>query len=255
MDRLPFHPHQGDSPLLARKDVRDSWTFLQRLDPWVLERQMELTAIPAPPFQEEARGKRVAELFRECGLRQVHSDEVGNVVGLLGDDRQSTPGEGQDHRPFILSAHLDTVFPPGTVVTPRVEGDHIHAPGIGDDGRGLAALLALAKVATNIPLLLPYPLLFVATVGEEGPGNLRGVRHLLSGSEGSGPPSGFISLDGFGLDRIINKGVGSTRLRLLMRGPGGHSWADFGRPNPMHSLAQVVARAQALGSRPQRNTN
>jgi acetylornithine deacetylase/succinyl-diaminopimelate desuccinylase-like protein len=223
-----------------------AWTYLRSIDAWVLDRQMELTAIPAPSFGEEARGRRMAELFVEAGLRDVRTDDVGNVLGCLCTDDNSKSEKASAERPLILSAHLDTVFPPGTDVTPRREGDRIEAPGICDDGRGLAALLAVARVLKEVHSPLPFPLLFVATVGEEGPGDLRGVRHLLDKTvEGSGP-AGFISLDGIGLDRVINRGVGSTRLRITLRGPGGHSWTDFGLPNPIHALGRIVAQAQAL---------
>jgi acetylornithine deacetylase/succinyl-diaminopimelate desuccinylase-like protein len=216
-----------------------------------LERQIEITSIPAPSFKEEARGKRMAELFREVGLQDVVIDEVGNVLGWYPgrwcSNRQKRAGAAPaEHPPLIISAHLDTVFPEGTDVTPKREEGRIRAPGISDDGRGLAALLALARVMVDVTLTLPQPLLFVATVGEEGPGNLRGVRHLLAHRSGKIQGCGFVSLDGVGMDRIIHRGVGSTRLRLSLRGPGGHSWTDFGRPNPIHHLGRMVSRAGSL---------
>jgi acetylornithine deacetylase/succinyl-diaminopimelate desuccinylase-like protein len=148
--------------------------------------------------------------------------------------------------PLVLSAHLDTVFPAGTDVALRREGPRILAPGISDDGRGLAALLALARVLTETGVPVTRPLLFLASVGEEGAGNLRGVRHFFSSRSWNPPPFGFISLDGVGLDRIIHRGVGSLRLRVTARGPGGHSWTDFGKPNPIHLLGVIVAGFQKL---------
>ena len=214
---------------------------VQELDPWTLDRQMELTAIPAPPFGEGPRGERMAELFREMGLVGIRTDKAGNVLGEMPHGRSP----GATH-PLILSAHLDTVFPPGTDTHPRRDGKTIRAPGIADDGRGLAALLTLARVLTESTLPLPSPLLFAATVGEEGMGNLRGVRHLFS-EEGAGfGAQGFISLDGVGLDRIIIRGVGSTRLHITAHGPGGHSWTDWGTPNPIHALGRAVAEAQSM---------
>jgi len=179
----------------------------------------------------------MAELFGQVGLAGVRVDEVGNVLAefpaALG-------------APLIVSAHLDTVFPAGTDVTPRVANEIILAPGIADDGRGLAALLALARVLSELRPELGLPLLFVATVGEEGIGNLRGVRHLFrEGGPGAGA-RGFISLDGVGLDRIINRGVGSTRLRITLRGPGGHSWTDWGLPNPIHALGRIVTHLEEI---------
>jgi acetylornithine deacetylase/succinyl-diaminopimelate desuccinylase-like protein len=153
---------------------------------------------------------------------------------------------GASGHPFIVSAHLDTIFPAGTDVSPRREGGLIRAPGIADDGRGLAALLALGRVFRELEISLPYPLLFVATVGEEGAGDLRGVRYLFRPEELGGDVAGFVSLDGVGLDRIVTTGVGSRRLRLTVRGPGGHSWTDFGAPNPVHILAAIVARTRTI---------
>jgi len=213
--------------------------FLLQVDDWVLERQKELTAIPAPPFGEGPRGRRMAELFQELGLIAVEEDQEGNVLAEL-------PGHPAGTNPLIVSAHLDTVFPPGTDVTPQGSGEVIRAPGIADDGRGLAALLALARVLNELSLPLSVPLLFVATVGEEGTGDLRGVRHLFRKGGKGATARGFISLDGVGLDRVINRGVGSTRLRIRVRGRGGHSWTDWGIPNPIHALGRVVAGMEEL---------
>ena len=219
-------------------EMEEARALLYELDPWVLERQMELTAIPAPPFGEGPRGERIAELFREMGLVEVRTDEVGNVLAEL-------PGGGSGN-PFILSAHLDTVFPPGTDVTPHVSDALIRAPGIADDGRGLAALLALGQVFSRLSLPHPSPLHFVATVGEEGLGNLRGVRHIFRNGGTFSDARGFISLDGVGMDRIITRGVGSIRLRIDLRGPGGHSWTDWGLPNPIHTLGRIVTGLEDL---------
>ncbi|MGW8265935.1 MAG: M20/M25/M40 family metallo-hydrolase, partial [Longimicrobiales bacterium] len=218
--------------------LKEARALLRELDPWVLRTQMELTAIPAPSFGEGPRGERIAELFRDMGLGNVRMDEVGNVLAeLTGDNRGN---------PFILSAHLDTIFPPGTDVTPRVSDALIRAPGIADDGRGLAALLASGRVLSRTPLRHPSPLLFVATVGEEGVGNLRGVRHLFRNGGVGAKARGFISLDGVGLERIITRGVGSTRLHVELRGPGGHSWTDWGLPNPIHTLGRIVTGLEDL---------
>lgn len=220
-------------------DFEEARAFLLQVDDWIIERQKELTAIPAPPFGEGPRGKRMAELFQEVGLISVEEDQEGNVMAEL-------PGRPAGTDPLIVSAHLDTVFPLGTDVTPRESGEVIRAPGISDDGRGLAALLALARVLAEVPLPLTIPLLFVATVGEEGVGGLRGVRHLFRDGGRGTKARGFISLDGVGLDRVINRGVGSTRLRIGVRGPGGHSWTDWGLPNPIHVLGRIVAGLEKL---------
>lgn len=247
MDDRPRHAREV-AP--ARSFLRDPLVtkarhLLRERDGWVLGLQMELTAIPAPPFGEEARGLRMLEFFRELGLGGVHRDEVGNVMA-----RPSRGPESPD--PVILSAHLDTVFPAGTEVTPRRVGGRIRAPGISDDGRGLAALLALAWVVETTPLPTLPPLLFVATVGEEGTGDLRGVRHLFREGGIGRKCRGFISLDGVGLDQVINQGVGSTRISIRLTGPGGHSWTDWGTPNPIHALGRIVAALDTipLPSRP-----
>jgi len=245
------NPHQREAKELgslpAVPGLKEAQAMLLDLDPWVLDTQVELTSIPAPPFGEGPRGERMAELFREVGLSGVWVDEVGNVLaGLSGyPGKPGNPG-GSAAKPFIISAHLDTVFPPGTDVTPHISDVLIRAPGIADDGRGLAALLALGRVLSQVPLPLPSPLLFVATVGEEGIGNLRGVRHIFREGGPGAQAQGFISLDGVGLDRIITRGVGSTRMRITLRGPGGHSWTDWGLPNPIHALGRLVTALEDL---------
>ncbi len=215
--------------------------LLEELDPWVLDTQVALTAIPAPPFGEGPRGERMAELMDEVGLDSVRTDEVGNVLAEIpaGAVRGQTS-------PLVVSAHLDTVFPPETDVRPTVSPKVIRGPGIADDGRGLAALLALGRVIRELEMALPFPLLFVATVGEEGIGDLRGVRHLYREGGPGRESRGFISLDGVGLDRIIVRGVGSTRLRITLRGTGGHSWSDWGLPNPIHALGRIVTALEDL---------
>lgn len=228
----------GTSFLLA-PEVQKARDLLLDRDEWILERQKELTAIPAPPFGEGPRAEQMMSLFREAGLEEVRRDEVGNVLA-------SRFRESREPSPLIISAHLDTVFPPETEIAPRVAGERILAPGISDDGRGLAALLALAWIMEATPLPPLPPLLFVATVGEEGAGNLRGVRHLFRNGGPGKEASGFISLDGVGLDRIINAGVGSTRLRVTLTGPGGHSWTDWGMPNPLHVLGRMVGETDRL---------
>lgn len=228
----------GDS-LLQDPRVLRARDFLREQDDWILELQKELTGIPAPPYGEGPRGQRMKVLFREVGLQEVARDKAGNILG-------STSGASRAAPRLLVSAHLDTVFPEGTDVTPSVDGDRIYAPGIADDGRGLAVLLALARLATSLPPPSLPPLLFVATVGEEGAGNLRGVRHLFREDGPGRKVGGFISLDGVGLDRVINEGVGSTRLRVTLKGPGGHSWTDWDLPNPIHFLGKILAAMDTL---------
>ena len=233
-DLNPRHVLERAHRLLKEPAVQDARDFLERDDARVLAEQRELTEIPAPPFGEDARAARMAELFREAGLREVSIDAEGNVLGWLAERRA-------DH-PLIVSAHLDTVFPEGTDVRVREKGDRLVGPGISDDGRGLAALLGLARVLRRGGLHLRTPVLFVATVGEEGAGDLRGVRHLFREGGPASRASGFISLDGAGINRIVTSGLGSRRFRVIVAGPGGHSWVNWGTANPIHALGDAVAR-------------
>lgn len=225
---LSSHPACARAASICRDD-----------DEQTLRWQMELTAIPAPPFQEALRGHRMAELLAEAGAVDVRQDEEGNVLGwVLG---------AADVPPLILSAHLDTVFAADVPIAVTREGDLLKGPGISDDGRGLAAVLAVVRALTEARVPLGRSVLVAATVGEEGLGDLRGARHLV-GPEGVGrDAAGFISVDGGGLDRIVVRGVGSRRFRITVRGPGGHSWIDWGLANPIHALGAAV---RALASEP-----
>jgi len=222
-------------PALAR-----ARQLLRHTDEETLADQAELVAIPAPPFGEAARARRVLERFREIGLEDAALDDAGNVVARL-------PGCARDDAaPVILSAHLDTVFPEGTDLTVRRNGQKIYAPGIADDARGLAAILAIARVLVQAGVRTGAPVVLAATVGEEGAGDLRGVKHLFrEGSPWRGA-AGFISLDGTGCRRIVHRGLGSRRLRVTLTGPGGHSWADWGCANPVHALGLAIARLARL---------
>ena len=227
------------SRLLAHERIRAARRHVERADDVTLARQAALSATPAPTGAEGARGARVAELFREIGLSHVGVDQAGNVCGWLGN--------GHGSAPVVLAAHLDTVFGPEVDVRVKRRGQRLEGPGISDNARGLAALLAVAEalVATGVPTA--RPILFAATVGEEGSGDLRGVKYLLNGGMGDGgrghaTPAAFIALDGAGLERVIHRALGSKRYHVTFRGPGGHSWAAFGVANP----ANAVGRAAAL---------
>jgi acetylornithine deacetylase/succinyl-diaminopimelate desuccinylase-like protein len=158
-------------------------------------------------------------------------------------------GEGVGD-PVAVAAHLDTVFPEGTPVTVRKEGDRILGPGISDNGRGLAALLAMVRCLAREDISLSRPLLLAGTVGEEGVGNLRGVRHLFSESGAAHRACAFISLDGAGNQRVVNRSVGSCRVRIRLTGPGGHSWVDWGTPNPVHTLGTTITALTTLPLQP-----
>ena len=225
------------SQLLERADVGAANEHILATDDLTLAHQIDFTEIPAPPFGEETRGRRMAELLAEAGLNHVDQDSVGNVCALR-------PGT-EDREPLVLSAHLDTVFPAGTDVKVRAEGDVLRAPGISDNARGLAALVTVARALSHAGITTRLPIMFVATVGEEGSGDLRGVRHLFR--DGGMAAAGFISLDGAGLKWVVTKGLGARRFRVVLRGGGGHSWLDWGAPNPIHALARAVG---ALASWP-----
>src|SRR5438876_1913816 len=230
------------SRLLAHERIRAARHHIERTDEVTLVRQTALSAIPAPTGAEGRRATRVAELFREIGLSDVTVDYAGNVHGWFGKNGEVTA-------PVVLAAHLDTVFGPDVNVAVERRGHRLAGPGISDNARGLAALVAVAEalVAARVPIA--RPLLFAATVGEEGSGDLRGVKYLLNGTSGKGEggrvhpaPVAFIALDGAGLERVVHRALGSKRYRVTFRGPGGHSWAAFGVANP----ANAVGRATAL---------
>lgn len=204
---------------------------LRTQNEWTLQQQISICEIPAPPFHEQRRAEEFARRLRELGLGNVRVDTEGNVLG----ERR-----GAAAAPLVvLSAHLDTVFPEGTDVTVRRSADTLRGPGIGDDCRGLAVLLAVARALRDSNVRTAGTILFVGTVGEEGEGNLRGVRHLFD-RELAGRVDYFIAVDGAGHD-ITSAAVGSNRYRVTYFGPGGHSYGAFGMPNPIHALGRAMA--------------
>jgi di/tripeptidase len=200
-----------------------------------------LTEIPAPPFKEEKRAKAYLEMLKAHGLSNVEMDAEGNVMGV----RTGTVTKGKG--PFVvIAAHLDTVFPEGTDVKVKREGTKLMAPGIGDDTRSLATLLAYIRAMDAAGLKTKSDILFVGNVGEEGPGDLRGIRHLFNKGPYKGRITAFFSMDGSDPSRIVDKGVGSKRYRVTFKGPGGHSYGAFGIVNPMTAMAQVVTDLYAV---------
>ena len=191
---------------------------------------VELTEIPAPPFEERNRAERITEMMRDAGLRDVIIDEVGNAIGLR-------PGRA-GIRTIAYSAHLDTVFPAGTDVTVRYRDGKMYAPGIGDNSRGLVTMLGVLRALQHAGIETEADLMFIGNVGEEGLGDLRGVKHLFR--EGARPIDTLIVVDGGTSARIVNGGVGSHRYRVTFKGPGGHSWSAFGLANPHHALGRTI---------------
>jgi acetylornithine deacetylase/succinyl-diaminopimelate desuccinylase-like protein len=198
---------------------------------WTLDEQESICEVPAPPFGEAKRAAEFRRRLVALGLRDARIDAEGNVIA-----RRRGSGRGPT---VILSGHLDTVFPETTDVTVTREGTLMKGPGIGDDCRGLAVLLAVARALEGAGVQTQGDILFVGTVGEEGAGNLRGVRHLFT-KELKDSVDYFISVDGTGFG-TTSRAVGSHRYRVTYEGPGGHSYGAFGMPNPAHALGRAIA--------------
>jgi acetylornithine deacetylase/succinyl-diaminopimelate desuccinylase-like protein len=230
-------PYSVDA-LLSDSSVRAARAFIERSDEVTLARQATLSAIPAPTGAEAARAQRVAEMFGDVELSNVTVDDVGNVRGWFVGAQHAAPL----HDPcVVLSAHLDTVFGPELDVAVSRRGPRLEGPGIADNARGLAALVTIGEALTKARMVTRLPVLFAATVGEEGSGDLRGVRYLF-GPTAHPPihPSAFIALDGAGIERIVHRALGARRYRVTFQGPGGHSWAAFGVANPAHAVGRAI---------------
>ncbi|WP_441001361.1 M20/M25/M40 family metallo-hydrolase [Fodinibius sp. SL11] len=210
--------------------IQNAFDFIEENDPKTTEDLIMLTEIPAPPFKEDDRAHKYLEMLRKAGADSVWMDEEGNVIAL----RKGTEG----NETVALGAHLDTVFPEGTDVTVKTKGDTLFAPGVGDDTRGLMVVLTVLRALEEENIQTKEDLLFIGTVGEEGLGDLRGVKHLFS-DKGPGIDS-WIAIDGGDVGRIVNKGLGSHRYRVTYEGPGGHSWGSFGLVNPAHALGKAM---------------
>jgi len=217
--------------LCASPEIRSAFTWFRAQEPQFAHWQLELARIAAPPFGESARGAWLAEKFKELGLDPVYTDEVGNVFGTRS---------GFGHGYVSLSAHLDTVFPAGTPLNVRQQGSRLYGPGVSDNGAGVTAILAIAGVLQAGGLHHALPLLFVGNVGEEGEGDLRGMRHIFSTPRWKDSIHYSLVLDGAGSDTIVAEALGSRRFEVIVRGPGGHSWSDFGTPNPIIVLSRTI---------------
>ncbi len=229
-EQVPTDPSIED--LAADPRVRAMLAALQQGEAATIDEQIAVCEIPAPPFNEQQRAADYARRLLEIGVENVRTDAVGNVVGEWSG---TAPGPL-----VVLSAHLDTVFPPGTDVSVTRDGGVLKGPGIVDDCRGLAVVLAVARAWVESGARPGGRLMFVATVGEEGAGNLRGVRHLFESDLGQRIDA-FVSVDGAG-SSITHGAVGSHRYKVTYRGPGGHSFGAFGMPNPMHALGRAIAK-------------
>jgi tripeptide aminopeptidase len=225
-------PRQDRSIVLwDQPQVRAALDWLGKNLSWVTEEQVHLTEIPAPSFQEEKRAEAIKAVLAGEGL-SLHVDKMGNVIGELRGAREDEA--------VLLTAHLDTVFPGGTDVQVRREGERLMAPGISDNGTGLAGLLAVARAIHAAKIKPERTILFAANVGEEGEGNLRGMRELIDAYRTR--LRAVIVLDGSGIDYVTTKALASRRLEVAITGPGGHSWSDFGMPNPINALVRGSVR-------------
>jgi len=227
---------QTPAELMNEPAVRAAFDAIKRNEPAVIQQQIKICEIPAPPFQEAVRGQELKRLFEGLGLRDVRMDRAGNVIGVR-------PGKAA-HPNLVFAAHLDTVFPEGTDVKVKVDGEVLKAPGIGDDCRGLALMLGVIRALNEAHVETPGTITFVADVGEEGLGDLRGMKELF-GATLKGQIDKFFSVDGLGLS-IDNIGVGSNRYRVTFKGPGGHSYGAFGMANPIQAMGRAIAKIDAI---------
>jgi len=217
--------------LAARPEVRSACEWFRSQEPKLAGWQMEVARIASPPFGEGARAAWLAERFREIGLSEVHVDDAGNVLAVH-------PAYGS--RYVSLSAHIDTVFPLTTPLNIRQQGSKLYGPGVSDNGAGMVAMLAVASALLSARIGHALPFLFLGNVGEEGEGDLRGMRHVFATPRWNDGIAYSIIVDGAGSETIVAEALGSRRFEVIVRGPGGHSWSDFGTPNPIIVLSRAI---------------
>ncbi|MCQ4088275.1 M20/M25/M40 family metallo-hydrolase [Saccharibacillus sp. JS10] len=226
---------QAFDVLKKQDSVRHAFDFLEADNDRTTEEQIELTEVEAPTFEETEKGKLFARKLIELGIEDVQTDKVGNVFGIRR-------GSGNGPK-LVICAHLDTVFPRGTDVKARREGTRVYAPGISDDGRGLASVLTIVRALNEANLHTVGDLVIGATVGEEGLGDLIGVKTLFANRSDI---DGFISIEPGPPDRITYLGAGSKRYKVTFEGPGGHSFGNFGTPSPIHALGRAISKIADL---------
>jgi tripeptide aminopeptidase len=217
--------------LAAMPEVRSAVQWFHDQEAEFARWQMEVARIPAPPFGESARAQWVTEQFRALGIKEVGKDKIGNAFGFRNGPEESI---------LTISAHVDTVFPAHTPLNIRQQGSKLYGPGISDNAAGVTALLGLAAAIENFRLPHQASLLFIGNVGEEGEGDLRGMRYIFSESQWKDSIRTSLVLDGAGIDTIVAEALGSRRFEVIVRGPGGHSWSDFGAPNPIVVLGRAI---------------
>jgi acetylornithine deacetylase/succinyl-diaminopimelate desuccinylase-like protein len=217
--------------IAALAEVRSAGEWFRSQESRFAEFQLEVARIAAPPFGEGTRAAWLADRFRQIGLHDVETDKVGNVFGVH---------LGYGNRYVALSAHIDTVFPATTPLNVRRQGNKLYGPGVSDNGAGITAMLAVAEAlqTARIPHALPF--VFIGNVGEEGEGDLRGMRHVFATPRWKNSIAYSIVVDGAGSDTVVAEALGSRRFEVIVRGPGGHSWSDFGAPNPIIVLSRTI---------------
>jgi tripeptide aminopeptidase len=228
--------------LAAQRTVHVAFTWLHNNPKTLIDRQVELVTIPAPPFGEHARSRWIEDRFTEIGLADIRTDAIGNVTGFIPASHIPLESTGPI---VVLSAHIDTVFPAGTPLNPTLTRDgnanRLAAPGACDNAAGVIGMLALAQSLIHANVKLAAPVLVLANVGEEGEGDLRGVRHFYEHPSLAGRIAAHIVLDGAGADSAVTQALGSRRFQITINGPGGHSFTDAGTPNPIAALAAAIA--------------
>jgi tripeptide aminopeptidase len=227
---VPIASQQETARLAEIPQVRAAMGWFRAHEEQLANWQCEMAAIPAPPFGENQRAEWLKKQFERLELQHIQCDSVGNVLGIRGSGK----------RYVSLSAHMDTVFPAGTPLNIRRQGSRVYGPGVSDNGAGVIAMLAIAAAAQAVKLTHALPILFVGNVGEEGEGDLRGMRHIFSTPQWKDSICSSLILDGAGTDTIVSEALGSRRFEVIVRGPGGHSWSDFGTPNPILVLARTM---------------
>jgi acetylornithine deacetylase/succinyl-diaminopimelate desuccinylase-like protein len=220
--------------LLASPAFKTAAATIDKEHERIVEDGIRLAEIPSPPLKEAARAKVYEKMFRDVGLADVRIDEEGNVLGV----RKGARGDGKF---VVVSAHMDTVFPAGTDVKVKREGTRLRAPGIGDDTMSLSVLLGFVRAMNAAHIKTGDDILFVGTVGEEGPGNLRGVRYLFTKGQYKDRIKSFFSVESADVGTVTNLAVGSRRYHVTFKGPGGHSFGAFGLVNPMFALGQAAS--------------
>jgi tripeptide aminopeptidase len=236
---IPASAFARIAQLAADRRVHRAFKWLHLQEPQILRWQADLVAIPGPPFGEQPRAEWLCQRFRDLKLDEVSLDSVGNAIAIR---KAAEPSESR----ILLSAHIDTVFPAKTLIEPKLQGTRLEAPGACDNGAGVACLLAIGAALEHAGIDLGCDLVFAGNVGEEGEGDLRGMRHLYEHSAFGDSIIAHVVLDGAGHEVAITEALSSQRYLVTVRGPGGHSWTDAGRPNPIVALSHVIARLSEI---------